>query len=101
MKGVRVQHPTERNVTFTLSDASRPLRDTGECGACHRVHVVKTYHLVLDETGAAIVSREIVERLKRIPGQPFAIANEVAEPPSQTVQVSRLVIRPRPLQPGV
>lgn len=98
--GVRIQHPTERNVTFTLVDAKRPYRAPLECGACHRVHQFKTYHLALDETGAAIVSREIVERLGRIPGHPFRIANEVAAPPEQTVRVPHLLIRSKALAPG-
>lgn len=101
MPGVRIQHPSARNVTFTLVDGSRPYRVLSECGACHRVHQFKTYHLALDETGAAIVSPEIVERLKRIPGQPFAVANEVQAPPVQTINLPRLHILTRPQAPGV
>lgn len=100
MAGVRIQHPTKRNVTFTLADAGRPYRAPVECPACHRKHQFKTYHLKLDEVGAAIVSPEIVERLKRIPGQPFAIANEVARPPDQTIAVPSITVRPRPLKFG-
>lgn len=104
MPGFRIQHPTERNVTFTLVDASRPYREPWTCppppNGCASTHDFKTYHLRLDETGSAIVSAEIVERLRRIPGQPFAIANEVADPPVQTVFVPNIVIRPRPLPPG-
>jgi hypothetical protein len=83
MPGVRIQHPTERNVTFTLVDGSRPYTQPFECGMCHLTHLFKTYHFALDESGAAIVSVEIVERLKRLHGHGFVIANEVAKPPPQ------------------
>lgn len=103
--GVRIQHPTARNTVFTLMDASRPYRAPWTCppppAGCASTHAFKTYHLRLDETGAAIVSPEIVERLRRIPGQPFAVANEVASPPDQTVSVPRLVVRVRANAPGV
>jgi hypothetical protein len=98
--GVRIQHPTERNVTFTLVDGARPYRVPVDCGHCHRQHAFKTYHLTLDETGAAVVSTEIVARLQRIPGNPFAVANVVPDPPAQTIRVPHLLISARPLRPG-
>lgn len=104
MPGIRIQHPTERNVTFTLADGSRPYREPWTCppppAGCASTHLVKTYHLRLDETGSAIVSHEIVDRLRRIPGQPFVIANEVAEPPKQVVHVTRLVLQTHVPAPG-
>lgn len=100
MAGVRIQHPAKRNVTYTLVDPGRPYRAPIECPTCHLTHQFKTYHFALDETGAAIVSIEIIERLKRIPGQPFAIANEVARPPDQTIAVPSITVRPRPLKFG-
>jgi hypothetical protein len=85
--GVRIQHPTERNCVFTLVDASRPYRDPFFCMACGgKTHTFKTYHIRLDESGAAIVSQEIAERLKRLPVQPFTVANEVVAPPPQTLR---------------
>ena len=85
MPGVRIQHPTERNCTFTIVDATRPYTLPFECPACHRVHLFKTYHFTLDETGAAIVSTEINEYLKRIPLHDFRVANEVQQPPEQKI----------------
>lgn len=97
MAGVRIQHPTERSCTFTLVDAKRPLvGPQGECGVCHRVHSFKTYHLVLDAAGAAIVSPEIVERLKGMTGQPFDITGEIKAPPAQFVRIGQM-----PQVPGV
>lgn len=89
MAGIRIQHPTERNATYILVDESRPYLEPYECPACHVTHVFKTYHLRLDEHGSAIVSEEIVERLRRIPGQPMRIGEEVKNPPAQTVVIGR------------
>lgn len=104
MAGVRVQHPIKRSCSFTLTDASRPYRQPWTCppppAGCASTHLFKTYHLRLDESGAAIVSQEIVERLKRIPGQPFAISNEVVAPPSQVVRVPFIPRSMRAIAPG-
>ena len=105
--GIRIQHPTKRSTTFTVVDSSRPYRAPITCGAnvvvhgelrpCGRVHVFKTYHLNLDETGAVIVSHEIVGRLERIPGNPFVQANEVRKPPTQIIRPPRLIVRTVPV----
>lgn len=110
-EGVRIQHPTARSVTFSVTDGNRPYRVPLACGAsivvagelrpCGRIHTFKTYHLNLDETGAVIVSQEIVERLRRIAGQPFAVANPVPHPPDQVVRPPRLILRATAIKPGV
>ena len=95
MPGIRIQHPTERNCTFTLVDPNRRYAEPIACAVCLRTHVFKTYHLRLDESGAVIVSREIVERLKRLPGSGgFVIANEVRKPPPIVLDLSRALERP-------
>lgn len=92
MPGVRIQHPTERNALYTLVDGSRPYTAPVVCvppplgGGCGRTHLFKTYHLRLDETGAAIVSEQIAERLKRLHGHGFVIGDEVANPPTQIIR---------------
>ena len=84
MPGVRIQHPTERNCTFTLVEPTVPYRgEPIDCSVCHTVHTFKTWHIKLDESGAGIVSPEVIERLWRIPLNPFQIANEVEKPPEQ------------------
>jgi hypothetical protein len=88
--GVRIQHPTEKNVTFLIVDGRRPYKGLVACGACNKTHEFKTYHLRLDETGATIVSQEIVARLQELPAMGgFSIANEVAEPPAQRLILSK------------
>lgn len=111
MSGIRIQHDRLRSVTLTLVDGARPYREAlvcralmvirGELRPCARTHPHKTYHLTLDEAGAVIVSDTIWERLQRIPGNPFRVANEVAAPPSQTIHVPRIRILPSAVAPGV
>ncbi len=87
-EGVRVRHRSERSCRLVLVDASRAYVTPQLCPACHTTHTFKTYHLDLDETGAVIVSAEIVERLKVMPDHGgFSVANAVAEPPAQSVAV--------------
>lgn len=88
MPGVRIQHPTERNAMFTLVDAAVPYLEPYECSKCHRVHTFQTFHIELDETGAGIVSPAVLERLKRLPLNPFQISNEVEKPPDQKIGMS-------------
>jgi hypothetical protein len=95
--GIRVQHPTERNTTFTIVDGRRPYKAPVVCLPCGKTHSFKTYHLALDESGAAIVSREIAEKMKRIPNLGgFSITNEVVDPPPQKLVLSRPMDATRP-----
>ena len=86
MPGIRVFHPTEKSVTYTLADQKRPYRVPFECPSCHLTHVFKTYHIALDSFGFSIISTEIWEKLQHIPSQPFQLSNEVAKPPPQIIQ---------------
>lgn len=103
-EGVRIQHPTERSCSFTLVDGARPYREPWDCppppAGCGRIHQFKTYHLRLDETGSVLVSLQIWERLQRLPGQPFRLANPVTDPPSQTVRVPLHRLLARAVPPG-
>lgn len=90
MPGVRIQHATYRSTRLTLVDGNRAYRAPFDCPVCHRVHTHKTYHLGLDESGAVIVSPEIVARLKALPLMGgFRITNEVAKPPTQHIDLAR------------
>jgi hypothetical protein len=79
--GVRVRHPRSSSCVYTLAAGDRPYREPFECPTCGRTHEFKTYHIVLDSDGFAIVSPEVWAKLQRIPAQPFALVNEVAHPP--------------------
>lgn len=97
MAGVRIRHVTARTCTYTLVDSSRPLTAPLMCSVCARVHAFKTYHIRLDDNGAAIVSPEVSERLGRLgPASGFTIMNEVLTPPALA-----LVLGGRPDGPPV
>lgn len=85
MAGIRIRHPSERNVTYTIVAGDRPYREAINCSRCGRMHTFKTYHIDLDDTGSAIVSVEVWEKLGRIPGQPFGLEGEVKQPPKRIV----------------
>lgn len=109
MAGVRITHTTKRSCVLTLVDATRPLSAPMVCGSCTpadmlarinaagvtdlrlseqagaKVHRFKTYHIVLDDQGAAIVSPEVLERLNSMPFHGFQVGNEVKRPPRQII----------------
>ena len=86
MSGVRIRHETQRSATYTIVDASRPYTAPFRCRVCGLTHAFKTYHITLDDQGAAIVSHEIVERIKQMgPVTGFEIVNVVERPPALRV----------------
>jgi hypothetical protein len=82
MAGIRIVHETKRSCVLTIVDATRPYKQPYECPTCHATHRFKSYHVPVDDQGAAIVSPEVLERIKRLPLHGFAIQNEVRKPPS-------------------
>lgn len=95
MPGVRLLHPTARNCRYTVTEGDRPYPVPFTCtppavGGCGSVHLFKTHHLNLDETGAVIVSTGVFERIgRRLALDGFAIANEVKAPPPLRVGLAR------------
>lgn len=87
MAGIRVQHPTERNVRYTVVEPTIPYRVPYQCtppefGGCGSVHLFKTHHLNVDETGACIVGDVLYQKLKlRLTAEGFVQANVVKKPP--------------------
>lgn len=117
MAGIRIRHATERNTLWLLADAARPYAEPLICLACTDagitatalrlvegrlmvLHLFKTYHLRLDDSGCVIVSATVWEKLQRIPGQPFTFANVVEAPPMQTLVLPRLVRRAIAIPPA-
>lgn len=88
VEGVRIKHPIQRNVRFTVTDPniqySRPYQCTPpEYGGCGQVHTHKTHHLNLDDTGSVIVERVLFEKIKAyLIAFGFTIENTVARPPA-------------------
>lgn len=87
MPGVRIHHPTARNVRYTIVDSSRPYQEPYHCtppefGGCGAVHVFKTHHLNLDDTGSVIIESVLFDRLRdRLVLDGFTIDAEVKKPP--------------------
>jgi hypothetical protein len=88
MAGIRVQHPTQKNVRYTVVEPNVPYPEPYTCtppefGGCGSVHLFKTHHLNLDDTGAVIVSTGVYDRIKdRLALDGFTTANEVKKPPA-------------------
>lgn len=99
MAGIRVQHPTARSCRFTVIDKRAPYPVPFRCsppefGGCGSTHDFKAHHLNLDETGSAIVSEGVFERISGIlAANGFRVANEVEKPPT-------LLIGINPSRPG-
>lgn len=87
MSGIRVQHPSHKNVRYTVVEPDKPYPVPYQCtppefGGCGSTHIFKTHHLNLDDTGAVIVSQGVYERIKgRLALDGFVTANEVQKPP--------------------
>ena len=98
MPGVRIQHPTARSARFTIVEGTRPYPVPYTCtppefGGCGSVHLFKTHHLNLDDTGAAIVGAILYRRIRRLLVlNGFAETNEVPHPPTIGIGVAA----PRP-----
>lgn len=91
MAGVRIQHPTQRSVRFTITDPNIPYSSPRQCtppefGGCGQVHLFKTHHLNLDETGAVIVGDVLYEKAKaHFLAAGFRETNIVAHPPTMGI----------------
>lgn len=94
MPGIRVQHPTQRSVRYTVVEGDKPYPEPYTCtppefGGCGSVHLFKTHHLNLDGTGAVIVSTGVYDRIKqRLALDGFVETNEVKKPPALGIGMS-------------
>lgn len=91
MAGVRVQHPTERNVRYTVVEGDRPYREPYHCtppefGGCGSIHLFKTHHLNVGEDGACIVNDVLYDKIKLLlVAAGFSETNVVAKPPTMGI----------------
>jgi hypothetical protein len=92
MAGVRIQHPTARNVRFTVSEPDHPYPGgpyqctPPEFGGCGQVHVFKTHHVNLDETGSAIVGDVLWQKAQAyFLAYGFVETNIVEHPPTMGI----------------
>jgi len=95
MPGIRVQHPTARDVRYVVVEPTVPYPEPYVCtppamGGCGGTHQFKTHHLNLDATGAAIISRGVFERIKdRLRLDGFSAFEEVDKPPAIGIGLAR------------
>lgn len=93
--GVRIQHSTAKNARYTIVDGTLPYPQPYQCtppefGGCGGVHLFKTHHLTLDETGAVIVARELYQKIKHLlVTEGFSEVNTVRKPPTMGIGVSK------------
>lgn len=87
MAGIRIQHPTARSCRLTVVESSKPYPVPYTCtppefGGCGSVHLFKTHHLNLDDTGAAIVGDVLYHRIRPVlEAAGMRETNVVAKPP--------------------
>lgn len=88
MAGVRIQHPTQRNVRFNVVEPENPYKEPYQCtppefGGCGSVHTFKTHHLNLDETGSVIIGDVLYQKIKQhLIVNGFQELNIVEKPPT-------------------
>jgi hypothetical protein len=83
---IRLYHPTARSGFFTFAHNRRPYRVPLVCPICRVGHAVKTYHVLVDHDGFAMVSKRVWAMMRRHGTAGFRIANEVVvKPPMQLI----------------
>lgn len=100
MAGIRLRHPTLRSGLYLVKHYRR-YKYPMVCPTCHTVHLRKTYHLNLDESGAVIVSSIVFERLKEIGLAGLEIENEVLKPPALVVSAPVIKKVSKAITPGM
>lgn len=86
MAGIRVVHETARYPQMvTVGDPTRPTPGASVCPSCRVKHPTKTYHIAVNDVGAAIVSPGVLEGMRRGGMGGFSVDAEVANPPTQVL----------------
>jgi hypothetical protein len=97
MAGVRIQHPTARNCRFTVVEQAIPYSEPRQCsapefGGCGSVHLFKTHHLNIDETGSAIVGDVLFAKIRHLLVlNGFSEGNVVQKPPALGIGIGAQV----------
>lgn len=87
MAGVRVVHAFHRNVRFNVVEP-RPYPTPYQCtppefGGCGELHVFKTHHLNVDDTGTVIIGDVLYETIRHLlVANGFSELNVVERPPT-------------------
>ena len=89
--GYVVTHPTKRNVFEVVTDLERPYTspNTNQCPTCQTVHQFKTYHILLNGEGRAVVSPGVFQGLKHAKAfndpKGLAVEAHTEKPPKQVL----------------
>lgn len=86
-RGVRLFHKSAKGGNLVIIHPTRMYRRPFDCPKCQKVHTRKAIHLDLDDQGSVIVSLGVLKELKESGMPGLAIANEVNNPPPQTLYV--------------
>ena len=97
MPGVRIQHATQTDARFTITEPDHPYNKPYQCtpsefGGCGAVHLFKTHHLNVDSQGAAIVNDVLYDKIKLLlVAAGFSETNVVAKPPTMGIGAGAFV----------
>ena len=91
--GFVVTHPTKRNAFEIVTDLNRPYQSKNlnpiPCPTCQIVHQHKTYHIMLNGDGRAVVSPGVFQSLKRAKAfndvDGLAVEAHTDKPPNQVL----------------
>ncbi len=92
--GFVVTHPTKRGVFEIVTDLDRPFEGpaslrTNVCPTCQTVHHHKTYHILLNGEGRAVVSPGVFQGLKKAKAfndpNGLAVEAHTPKPPKQVL----------------
>lgn len=83
--GIRIVHPTAPNAVVLVPDPTRPIAHSARCPSCQLPHPVKTYHIVTNDAGTAVVSPGVFAGLRRGGMGGFTVDAQVVNPPNQVL----------------
>lgn len=84
--GVRVCHPSKRNAFEVVTNLREPLHPPHlQCPTCGVKHTHKTYHIMLNDQGAAVVSPGVFEGLQNAGMGDLYVESHVEKPPNQVL----------------
>ena len=96
MAGIRISHDVARNCRFTIVESDHPYPSgpqqctPPEFGGCGTVHLFKTHHLNVDETGSAIIGDVLYEKIKlNLLANGWRESNVVAKPPTLGIGIGQ------------
>ncbi len=89
-EGIRLQHHTKKFGMATVPIWTKPINGLRrKCPTCNIIHPVKTVHLWLDSNGMCLVSKGVLEDLKRAGMPDLSVVATIADPPPIKISLDR------------